>query len=161
MESGTPPKAPSSNQVHNTDASSQKDPGQGGEKKTVKAPPGGQTSGARHVEEKILMGSNGVGEPEFGSPPDAIPEIYTTLESRRQPPSAGGGVPVLPATSVHPEVSDALLVALRDASIVDEHPALMGVVIEKIQSTESGLNEACISLIRGFEVCFISCRRVS
>ena len=41
-------------------------------------------------------------------------------------------MPVPPATSVHPEVSDALLVELRDASIVDEHRALMGVVIEKI-----------------------------
>ena len=65
------------------------------------------------------------------------------------------------ATSVQPEVSDALLVALKSASIVDEHRALMGAVIEKIQSTGSGLNEACINLIRGFEVCFMSCRRVS
>ena len=70
-------------------------------------------------------------------------------------------MPVPRATSVHPEVSDALLVVLRDASIVDEHRALMDAVIEKIQSTESGLNEACISLIKGFEVCFMSYRRVS
>ena len=155
MESGTPPKAPSSKQVHNTEASSQKDSGQGGKEETVKAAPGGQTAGAGHVGEKIPMGSDGGGDPEFGSPPDAIPETYTAPESRRQPPSAGGGVPVPPATSVHPEVSDALLVALQDASIVDEHRALMGAVIEKIQSAESGLNESCISLIRGFEVCFM------
>ena len=51
--------------------------------------------------------------------------------------------------------------ALRDASIIDEHRALMGAVIEKIQSTESGLNEACISLIKGFEVCYMSYHRVS
>ena len=70
-------------------------------------------------------------------------------------------MPVPWATSVQPEVSDALLVALKSASIVDEHRALMGAVIEKIQSAESGLNEACISLIRGFEVCFMSFRRVS
>ena len=70
-------------------------------------------------------------------------------------------MPVPPMTFVHPEVSDALLVALQGASIVDEHRALMGAVIEKIQSTESGLNKACISLIKGFEVCFMSCRRVS
>ena len=70
-------------------------------------------------------------------------------------------MPVPPATSVHPEVSDALLVALQDASIIDEHRALMGAVIEKIRSTESGLNEACINLIRGFEVWFMSCQRVS
>ena len=60
-------------------------------------------------------------------------------------------MPVPSATSVQPEVSDALLVALKIASIVDEHRALMGAVIEKIQSAESGLNESCVSLIRGFE----------
>ena len=157
MESGTPQKAPSPKQVHNTEASSRKDPGQGGKEKTMKAAPGGQTSGAGHVGEKIPMGADGGGDPEFGSPPDAIPETYMALESRRQPPSAGGSVSIPPATSVHPKVSDALLVELQDASIIDEHCALMGAVIEKIRSTESGLNEACISLIRGFEVCFMSC----
>ena len=161
MESGTPPKAPSSKQVHNTEASSQKDSGQGGKEETMKAAPGGQTTGAGQVGEKIPMGSDGGGDPEFDSPLVVIPETNTALESRRQPPSVGAGVPVPPATSVHPEVSDALLVALQDASVIDEHRALMGAVIEKIQSTESGLNEAYISLIRGFEVCFMSCRRVS
>ena len=111
--------------------------------------------------EKIPMGADGGGDPEFGSQPDAIPETYTAPESSRQPPSAGGGVPVPWATSVQPEVSDSLLVELKSASIVDEHRALMGAVIEKIQSIESGLNEACIGLIRGFEVCFIRFRRVS
>ena len=61
-------------------------------------------------------------------------------------------MPVLPETSVHPEVSDVLLVALRDASIIDEHRALIGAVIEKIQLTESGLNEAYSNLLTGFEV---------
>ena len=82
-------------------------------------------------------------------------------ELGRQPPSAGGGAPVPPATSVQPEVPDTLLVVLKSASIVEEHRALMGAVIEKIQSAESGLNEACISLITGFEVCFVRFRRVS
>ena len=57
------------------------------------------------------------------------------------------------ATSAQPEVPDALLAVLKGTSIVDEHRALMGAVIEKIQSAESGLNEACINLITGFEVC--------
>ena len=70
-------------------------------------------------------------------------------------------MPVLPATSVQPEVLDSLLAALKGASIVDEYRALMGAVIEKIQSAESELNESCISLIRGFEVCFTWFRRVS
>ena len=64
------------------------------------------------------------------------------------------------ATSVHPGVPYTLLAALKGASIVDEHRALMGAVIEKIQSAESGLNEACISLITGFEVCFVRFQRV-
>ena len=127
----------------------------------MKAAPGGQTSGAGDMGEKIPMGVVGGSHLEFGSQPDAIPKTNTAPESSRRPPSAGGGVPVPPAISIQPEVPDALLVALKSASIVDEHRALMGAVIEKIQSTESGLNEACISLIRGFEVCFMSCRRVS
>ena len=57
-------------------------------------------------------------------------------------------------TSAHPEAPDTLLEALQGASIIEEHHTLMGAVIEKIQSAESGLNEACISLIKGFEVCF-------
>ena len=61
-------------------------------------------------------------------------------------------MPVPLATSVQPEVPDALLAALKGASIIDEHRALMGTVIEKIQSAESVLNESCVSLIRGFEV---------
>ena len=42
--------------------------------------------------------------------------------------------------------------ALRGASVVDEHRVLMGAVIKKLQSAESGLNEACNSLLTGFEV---------
>ena len=127
----------------------------------MKAAPGGQTSGAEHMGEKIHMGADGGGHLEFGSQPDAIPETNTAPESSRPPLSAGGDMPVPPTISVQPKVSDALLVALKSASIVDEHRALMGAVIEKIQSAESGLNEACISLIRGFEVCFMSFQRVS
>ena len=62
-------------------------------------------------------------------------------------------MPVPPETSAQPKVPDTLLAALKGASIVDEYRALMGAMIEKIQSAESGLNEACISLITGFEVC--------
>ena len=63
MESGTPPKAPSSKQVHNTEASSQKDPDQGGKEETVKAAPGGQTAGDGHAGGKIPMGSDSGGDP--------------------------------------------------------------------------------------------------
>ena len=41
---------------------------------------------------------------------------------------------------------------LGRASISEEHRALMGMVIERISSTESGLHEAARSLLTGFEV---------
>ena len=50
----------------------------------------------------------------------------------------------------------AYLIALMSAFIIDEHRVLMGVVIEKVQAAESGLNESCISLIKGLEVSFRS-----
>ena len=78
------------------------------------------------------MGVDGGGDLGFGPQPDAIPETNTAPESGRRPPSAGGGMPVPPATSVQPEVPDTLSAALKSASIIDEHRALMGAVIEKI-----------------------------
>ena len=55
-------------------------------------------------------------------------------------------------TSVHPEVPDNLLEALRSASIDEEHRTIMSAVIQKVQSAKSGLTEACASLLTGFEV---------
>ena len=55
--------------------------------------------------------------------------------------------------SVNPEATPALEEALQRASIVEEHRTLMGVVMEKVQSVKSGLNEALYSLLMGFEVC--------
>ena len=107
------------------------------------------------------MGADGRDHLEFGSHPDAVPETNTAPESGKQPLSAGGDMPVPPATSVQPEVQDTLPAALKSASIIEEHRALMGAVIEKIQSAESGLNEACVGLITGFEVCFVRFQRVS
>ena len=42
---------------------------------------------------------------------------------------------------------------LRQASVLEEHRTLMGMVVKKVLSAKSGLNEACTSLLRGFEVC--------
>ena len=58
----------------------------------------------------------------------------------------------MPVASVHPEAPDRLLEALQGAFVVEEHRTLMSVVIEKVQSTKSGLTEACTSLLTGFEV---------
>ena len=160
MDSGKPPKAPSPKHVNDTEASSQRDPGQGGGEKTIKAAPGGQTLVVGHTGEKAPMDVDGRGHLEFGPWSDTIPETDTAPESGRQPPSTGGGAPVLPATSVKPEVSDTLSTALKSASIIEEHRDLMGAVIEKIQSAESGWNEARVRLIMGFEVCFVRFQRV-
>ena len=45
-----------------------------------------------------------------------------------------------------------LKILLGRASISEEHRALMGTVIERISSAESGLHEAVKSLVTGFEV---------
>ena len=47
----------------------------------------------------------------------------------------------------------ALMEALRGASIVEEHRTLMGMVVERVRSAKSVLNQAYTSLLTGFEVC--------
>ena len=53
------------------------------------------------------------------------------------------------------EVPNLLMDALQSASVLEEHRTLMGTVVEKVLSVKSGLNEACTSLLRGFEVCTV------
>ena len=48
--------------------------------------------------------------------------------------------------------SDVLRDLLEQAAISEEHRTLMGAMIERISSTESGLHEAFMSLLTGFEV---------
>ena len=48
--------------------------------------------------------------------------------------------------------SDVLRDLLERATISEEHHTLMGMMIERISSTESGLHEAFMSLLTGFEV---------
>ena len=48
--------------------------------------------------------------------------------------------------------SDVLRDLLKRATISEEHRALMGTVMERISSTESGLHDAFMSLLTGFEV---------
>ena len=50
---------------------------------------------------------------------------------------------------------DILMNMLRQASVSEDHRALMGTVVEKVLSAKSGLNEAFTSLLRGFEVCTV------
>ena len=48
--------------------------------------------------------------------------------------------------------SDALKDLLEQVAISEAHRTLMGTVIERISSAESGLHEAFMSLLKGFEV---------
>ena len=48
--------------------------------------------------------------------------------------------------------SDTLKDLLRQAAISEAHRTLMGMVIERISSAESGLHEAFMSPLKGFEV---------
>ena len=56
-----------------------------------------------------------------------------------------------------PEALDTLTNMLRQASISEEHRTLMGIVVEKVLSVKSGLNEAFVSLQRGFGVRTVIC----
>ena len=48
--------------------------------------------------------------------------------------------------------SDALKDLLEEAAISEAHRTLMSTVVERILSAESGLHEAFMSLLKGFEV---------
>ena len=52
---------------------------------------------------------------------------------------------------------DALMNLLEQAAISEAHRTLMGTVVERISSAESGLHEAFMSLLRGFEVHKVIC----
>ena len=86
---------------------------------------------------------------------DTAPGTSRVPGLSEQPPLMAGGLPTLSASSVQAEPPGSLSTALKNASIVDEHRALMGEVVERIQSAESGLNTSCLSLIKAFEVCFL------
>ena len=67
---------------------------------------------------------------------------YPALEESNQKSQAPSGMR-----------SEILKDLLERATISEEHHALMGMVIERISSAKSGLHEAFMSLLTGFEVC--------
>ena len=78
--------------------------------------------------------------PEGNPSATRSPEYSAPKESNRKSP----GLP-----SARP---DALMNLLEQAAISEAHHTLMGTVVERISSAESGLHEAFMSLLRGFEV---------
>ena len=108
---------------------------------------------------------------ESGTPPPAVPPSEAgdpEVSSRRVSPNLAGseGGSVAPRSSPRPAFErghrtspaptgarpEELKILLGRASISKEHHALMGTVIERISSAESGLHEAIKSLLMGFEV---------
>ena len=96
---------------------------------------------------------DGGGDLQSGPQLDTVLETFKAPGSGKQPPL--GGLPVLPAAYAQAGLPGGLSIALRSVSSINEHRSLMGAVIEKILYAESGLNESCLSLIKGFEVCFL------
>ena len=78
--------------------------------------------------------------PEVNASAARSPEYSAPKESNRKSLGLSGTRP------------DTLKDLLGRASISEEHRALMGTVIERISSAESGLHEAFMSLLKGFEV---------
>ena len=73
------------------------------------------------------------------------PEYSTPKGSNRKSPGLSGAQP------------DTLMGLLEQAAISEVHHTLMGMVVERISSAKSGLNEAFMSLLRGFEVRKVIC----
>ena len=75
------------------------------------------------------------------------PQRPTLEESKQKSPTPSG------------MRSDVLRELLERAAISEEHRTLMGIVMERISSAESGLHEAFVSLLTGFEVREMICIR--
>ena len=142
MESETPPPTSSPNKADDSEVSSRRvlldQQVTQGIKEAV--PEGGSPT----VRDS---GADNKGPGLSGSQPTVI------LETGEQIPSKDGGAPR--AASGDPEAPDILRDMLRKASVSGEQRTLMGTVVEKILSVKSGLNEAFMSLLKGFEVCDI------
>ena len=99
-------------------------------------------------------------------PPDSLAQEAGDLEvsSRRVSldPARPEDNPIVTRSPQHPALerspapsgmrSDVLRELLERAAISEEHRMLMGTVMERIPSAESGLHEAFMSLLTGFEV---------
>ena len=108
--------------------------------------PQGNLPDSRSEWDKTPLGSKSGFEPDTAPEPLMVPDSVRRLPSKRSKPAE-------PVTSVQPEAPDNLLEVLNGASIDEEHRTIMSVLIQKVQSTKSGLTDACASLLTGFEVC--------
>ena len=97
---------------------------------------------------------HGAGNPEVSSrrsPDLPRPEANTSAALSPERSAPTGGDDKGPAQfGVRPDILTGLL---ERAVLSEEHRSLMSMVLKKISSATSGLNEAFTSLLRGFEVC--------
>ena len=84
------------------------------------------------------------------SPDPVRPEDNPMVTRSPQYPALEEGKQKSPAPSGMR--SDALRDLLKRATISEEHRMLMGTVMERISSAKSGLHDAFMSLLTGFEV---------
>ena len=78
--------------------------------------------------------------PEGNPSATRSPEYLAPKESNKKSLGLSGAQP------------DALMGLLEQAAISEAHRTLMGTVVERISFAKSGLHEAFVSLLRGFEV---------
>ena len=83
--------------------------------------------------------------PEGNPSATRSPEYSAPKESNRKSPGLSGARP------------DAVMNLLEQTAMLEAHRTLMGTVVERISSAESGLHEAFMSLLRGFEVRKVIC----
>ena len=141
MESETPPQASSPNRADDLEVSSRRvSPDRG----ILEPAHQGETLVAPSPKCAIPTRVNNKGSGLSGLQPE------TTLGSSKHIPSKGVRTPT--AASRNPEAPDTLMDMLQHASVSEEHRTLMGTVVERVLSVKSRLNEACTSLLRGFEV---------
>ena len=79
--------------------------------------------------------------PEANTSAALSPERSAPTRGNKKGPVRSGGRP------------DMLTGLLEQVALSEDHRSLMSMVIEKISSSTSGLNEAFTSLLKGFEVC--------
>ena len=108
-------------------------------------PPDSSAQEAGDPEVSSWRASPGTVRPEDNPIDPQSPQRPAPEESKRKSPAP---------SSVR---SDILRELVGRAAISEEHRMLMGTVMERILSAESGLHEAFMSLLTGFEVCEIIC----
>ena len=112
---------------------------------SARPPPASPPHGADDPEVSSRRISPDPPRPEGNPSATRSPQYLAPKESNRKNPGQSGARP------------DALINLLGRAAISEAHRTLMGTVVERISSAESGLHEAFMSLLRGFEVRKVIC----